>query len=86
MRETIGKLLLGLMCPNPPYAKDHDAIMLLQGCARDGFPVDCGEGWSREHIELMLQRGPHQSDLAKKVWRQLCQETADKSRTNTPEW
>ena len=40
--------------------------------------MDCRDDWSQEHIELMLQRGPHLSDLAKKSGRQLRQETADK--------
>ena len=66
------------MYPNPPYAKDHEAIPLLQGYTRDGFPVDCGDDLSREHTELMLQHGPHQSDLAKKAVCQLHQETTDK--------
>ena len=34
--KTIGKSLLGLMCPNPPYAKDHDEIPLIKGYALDG--------------------------------------------------
>ena len=36
VRESIGKTLLGLMCPNPPYAKDHDEIPLIKGYALDG--------------------------------------------------
>ena len=36
VRETIGKFLLGLICPNTPYDEDHDAIPLLQGYTRDG--------------------------------------------------
>ena len=32
----------------------------------------------QEHIELMLQRGPNRSDLAKKAGRQLFQDPADK--------
>ena len=36
VRKTIGKLLLCLMCPNPSYVEDHEAIPLLQGYARDG--------------------------------------------------
>ena len=78
VRETIGKSLLGLMCPNPPYAKDDDSIPLLKWYARDGYPVDCGDDWTQEYIELMLQYGPHRSALEKKAVRQLCQETADK--------
>ena len=56
----------------------HDAIPLLQGYAQDGFPVNCGGDWSRENIELMLERGPHRSANRKKAVRQLCQETEDK--------
>ena len=41
VRKTIGKSLLGLVCPNPPYAKDHEDIPLIQGYACDGCPVDC---------------------------------------------
>ena len=78
VRETIVKSPLSLICPNPPYAKDHDAISLLKGYARYGFPVDCGDNWTQEHIKLMLQRGPHRSALAKKAVRQLRQETSDK--------
>ena len=43
VRKTIGKSLLGLMCPNPLYAKYHKAIQLLQGYKRDGCLVDCGD-------------------------------------------
>ena len=42
-RETIGKLLLGLICPNPPHAEEHDVIPLLQGYACDGCPLDSGK-------------------------------------------
>ena len=36
VRETIGKSLLILMCPNPLYAEDHEAITFLHGYGRDG--------------------------------------------------
>ena len=65
VRKTVGKSLLGLMCPNPPYAKDHEAVLLLQGYAHDWCSVDCGDNWSREHIELIIQRCPQRSALAK---------------------
>ena len=78
VRETKGKSLLGLMCPKPPYAKDHDSIPLLKGYALDGCPVDCEYDWTQEHIKLMLQRGPSRSALEKKAVRQLRQDTADK--------
>ena len=66
------------MCPNPLYAEDHDAIPFLQGYACDGCPVDGRYDWSRQHIDLIIQRGPHLLDLNKKARRQLRQETADK--------
>ena len=78
VRETIGKLLLGLMCPNPPYAKYHNAIPLLQGYAHDGCPVDYREDCSREHIDMMLQRGQYRSAISKKAGCKLRQDTADK--------
>ena len=78
VRETIGKSLLVLMCPNPLYAEDHEAITLLHGYGRDGCQVDCRDEWSREHIDLMLQNGLHLSDLAKKAGIQLFQDTTDK--------
>ena len=77
-RETVGKSLLGLMCPNPPYSEDHDYILLLQGYVRGGCSVDCGYNWLQDHIELMLKRGPHQLALENKAGRQLRQETAYK--------
>ena len=78
VKETIGKSQLGLMCPQPPYATEHDAIPLLKGYAQNGCPVDCGEDWSLEQIILLLKRGPHRSANCKKAVRQLRQETADK--------
>lgn len=75
---TIGKLQLGLMCSQPPYAVAHDAMPLLQEYAKKGCPVNCGDNWSYKHIVLMLQRGPHWSSLSKKDVRQLRQETLEK--------
>ena len=82
VKETIGKSHLGLMCPQVPFAVDHDAIPLLQGYEENGCPFDCGEDWSADHIELMLERGPHRSPTGEKpVW-QLRQETEDKVTHN----
>ena len=78
VKDTIGKSHLGLMCPQLPYAVGHDAIPLLQGYSNDGCPVDCGEDWLAEHIELMLERGPHRSAMGKQAVRQLRKETEDK--------
>ena len=82
VKETIGKSHFGLMCPQLPYAVDHDAIPLLQGYANDGCPVDCGADWTAEHIELMLERGPHRSATGKAAVRQLRKETEDKIKHN----
>ena len=78
VKETIGKSLLVLMCPQIPYAKDHEAIPLLHGYAEDGCPVGCCEYWTRDHIKLVLKRGPHRSTLGKKAVRQLRKETDNK--------
>ena len=40
--------------------------------------MDCGKDWSGEHIELIIERGPHSSANWKKAVRQLRQETEDK--------
>ena len=77
---TIGKLHLGLMCPQHPYAGAHDAIPILHNYAENGCPVDCGDNWSLEHIMLMLRRGPHRSALSKTAIRQLRHETLEKVR------
>ena len=70
------------MCPQLPYAVDHDAILLLQGYSNNGCPVDCGKDWTAEHIELMLERGLRCSATGKKAVRQLRQETEDKIKHN----
>ena len=66
------------MCPQIPYATDHGVIPLLQGYVQDGCPVDCGKNWTREHMEVILERGPHKSSNGKKAVRQISQETEDK--------
>ena len=66
------------MCPCPPFAMAHDATPLLEQYAAKGCPVDCGPEWSKEHILLMIERGPHRSALAKNAVKQLRHETAEK--------
>ena len=66
------------MDPQLPYARDHEVIPLLKGYAQDGCPLECGVDWTRQHIEIMLKRGPHKSALVKKAVRQLRQKTNDK--------
>ena len=82
VKATIGKSELGLMRPQKPYATNHDAIPLLHGYANGGCPVNCGTNWTKEHILLMLARGPHRSAQNKKAVRQLRQETQEKIKHN----
>ena len=74
-KSAIGKCVLGMMDSQLPYARDHDAIPLLKRFSQTRCPVECGEDWTRDHIDLMLKRGPHRSALGKKAVRQLRQET-----------
>ena len=57
VKAAIGKCVVGLMDPQLPYARDHDAIPLLKGYAQDGCPLECGVDWTRQDIEIMLKRG-----------------------------
>jgi hypothetical protein len=75
IQQTIGKF--GLMWPRK-LALDHQAKQLLSSYAEHGCPVDCGPNWTRNHIELALQRGPHVSAKQKHAARQLQIETNDK--------
>ena len=78
IQPTIGKLHLGLMYPQPPYRVEHKTALILQAYSKNGCLVDCGNNWTEDHIVLMLQQGPHQSALCKKVVAQLRQETQEK--------
>ena len=78
VKATLDKSFMGLMCPQLPYAMDHDKITLLQGFAQYLCPVDCGKDCSRENMEIMLEIGPHRSANGEKSVHQLCQETEDK--------
>jgi hypothetical protein len=75
IKTGVGKL--GLMQPNT-FAFTHVATPLLNSYASDGHPVDCGPDWSREHIELLLLRGPHRSSTSKAAIQQLRSETTTK--------
>ena len=59
--------MLGLLCPQPPYATAHDAIPFLKGYAHKRCPVQCGPNWGLEHIELMLTPGSHRLALTKRL-------------------
>ena len=48
-------------------AMNHPATDLLQHYADNGCPVDCGKDWSREHIETLLQKGPHKSSTSQEA-------------------
>ena len=52
IKEPKGKQ--GLMWPRP-YATDDAAVPLLNGYAKHGCPVDCGDDWTRKHIIAALQ-------------------------------
>lgn len=77
IREDIGKKNVSLMRPSGP-ALDHPACDMLLDYAENGCPVDCGENWSREHIEAALLRGPHISAKSTEAITVLREETAGK--------
>ena len=77
VKETIGKYQGKLMDPHG-YAERHSAAPLLKTYAEKECPVNCGKNRTREHIELMLQRGPHKLAKNKKAIIQLRLETKDK--------
>lgn len=72
VRKAIGKM--GLMFPRRE-ALAHPAAPLLLSYANEGCPVDCGDDWTTEHIELLLERGPHISAKDPDAIAQLIAET-----------
>ena len=42
-------------------SKKHPAFPLLHKYATQGCPAECGEAWTKEHIEAAIKRGNHQS-------------------------
>jgi len=42
-----------------PCISHHLAYTTLFHYATKGCPVNCGELWSKEHLEVAIQRGPH---------------------------
>lgn len=75
--EAIGKSAPKVMDPQE-RAMWHDAAQLLQHYADNGCPVDCGEDWTQEEIEALLQRGPHVSAKSKEAIAALLAETKGK--------
>jgi len=50
----------GRMRPDPSI-EYHPAFPTLLQYATEGCPVDCGEPWSKEHLEAAIEWGPHVS-------------------------
>jgi len=48
----------GQMWPDPSISHNL-AFPMLQKYATEGCPVDCGEPWTREHLDTAVNRGPH---------------------------
>jgi len=42
------------MWPDPSISH-HPAFPMLQKYATEGCPVDCGEPWTRDHLEATIQ-------------------------------
>ena len=59
-------------------AKFHDASNLLNWCSDQGYPVNYGPPWPKEHIIAILQRGPHRSAQAPEAKLYLKNETINK--------
>ena len=76
VKEKIGKYY-GLMRPRG-IALRHEAGTLLNGYARSGCPVDCGDDWNEERITDAIKRGPHQSAYLDGAVKFLQEETEEK--------
>eukprot|EP00957_Ditylum_brightwellii_P132926 10136238-Ditylum_brightwellii.AAC.1 len=59
------------------YAVEHPAAPLLAKYALDWCPVDCGEDWSRDHIEAAILHGPHKSACTMEAITALHDETEE---------
>jgi len=70
-------LFRGRMRPDPSI-QHHPAYPILFEYATNGCPVDCGESWSREHLEAAVSRGPHTSATSKEAATCLRQEALEK--------
>ncbi len=47
-------------CMRPDVSiSHHPAFPLLLKFATEGCPVDCGEPWMQEHLEVAINRKPH---------------------------
>jgi len=67
----------GRMHPDPSI-QHHPAYPILFEYATNGCPVDCGQSWSKEHVEAAIHRGPHISAKSPKAAACLQQEALEK--------
>jgi len=67
----------GRMRPDPSI-QHHPAYPLLFKYTTKGCPVDCGQPWSREHLEAAVSRGPHTSATSPEAARALRTEALEK--------
>jgi len=67
----------GRMRPDPSI-EHHPAFGMLFKYATEGCPVDCGEPWTREHLEAAILRGPHISAKSTEATTCLREEALEK--------
>jgi len=80
LTETQSKyssMFQGCMRPNPCISH-HPAYATLFQYATEGCPVDCGESWSKEHLEVVILQGPHISAKSPEAAACLQQEALEK--------
>jgi len=70
-------LFQGRMRPDPSI-QHHPAYPILFEYATNGCPVDCGESWSKEHLEAEVNHGPHISATSMEAATCLRQEALEK--------
>jgi len=58
--------------------RHHPAFPLLFKYATEGCPVNCGEPWTREHLEAAINRGPHISARSPEAVSALREEAMEK--------
>jgi len=61
-----------------PSIQNHPAFPTLLSYATDGCPVQCGEQWTKEHLEEAIQRGPHISATSPEAAAFLHEEACEK--------
>ena len=71
------KVFRGQMRPDPSI-QNHPAFPTLLSYATDGCPVQCGEQWTKEHLEEAIRRGPHLSATSPEAAAFLHEEAREK--------